>query len=50
MFITLILSRARQWLLYRKTIRELECLTDKALSDLGIDRVQIKEVARQAAF
>jgi uncharacterized protein YjiS (DUF1127 family) len=50
MFITLILSKARQWLVYRETIHELESLTDQALSDLGIDRGRIKEIARQAAL
>lgn len=50
MFVTLILSKARPWLLYRQTVSELERLTDRDLSDVGIGRRRIKEIARQATF
>lgn len=35
---------------YRKTLRELEQLTDRELADLGMSRLSIREVAREAAF
>ena len=48
MFITLVLTKVSAWLLYRETVRELERLTDRELSDLGIGRLHIREIARQA--
>ena len=48
MFVTLILSKVRAWLLYRETVSELERLTDRDLLDVGIGRRRIKEIARQA--
>jgi uncharacterized protein YjiS (DUF1127 family) len=36
--------------LYTRTLRELNALTDKELADLGIARIQITDVAREAAF
>jgi uncharacterized protein YjiS (DUF1127 family) len=47
--IPLLLRRFRKWLVYRATVRELEWLSDKELSDLGIARTDIKDVARQTA-
>lgn len=35
---------------YQRTLRELEALTDKDLTDLGISRIQIADVAREAAY
>jgi uncharacterized protein YjiS (DUF1127 family) len=36
--------------LFVRTLRELDALTDKELTDLGIARVQIADVAREAAY
>jgi uncharacterized protein YjiS (DUF1127 family) len=47
MFTTLILGRLRAWLLYLETVRELEDLSDRQLTDLGIGRRRIREVARR---
>jgi uncharacterized protein YjiS (DUF1127 family) len=47
MFLTLLLSKIRAWLVYRETVRELEQLSDRDLSDLGIGRWRIKETARR---
>ena len=35
---------------YRKTISELQSLTDRELADLGIHRSAIKGIAHEAAF
>lgn len=35
---------------YTETRRELEMLSDRDLADLGISRVQIGEIAREAAY
>jgi uncharacterized protein YjiS (DUF1127 family) len=40
-----VLSKVRAWFIFRKTVRELECLNDKDLSDPGISRSDIKFVA-----
>lgn len=49
MLISIALKKLRRWLIYRATVRELERLADKDLSDLGIGRSDIKDVARQTA-
>ena len=49
MFIVLIVSKTRAWLRYRETVRELERLSDRELSDLGIGRGDIKDIARQTS-
>jgi uncharacterized protein YjiS (DUF1127 family) len=49
MFVTYILSKVRNYLRYRDTVRELSQLTDRELDDLGISRFQIDSVARQNA-
>lgn len=36
--------------LYNQTYRELAVLTDRELSDLGINRVLIPEIAAEAAY
>jgi uncharacterized protein YjiS (DUF1127 family) len=48
MIITLILRKLRKWLEYRATVRELERLGDRDLSDLGIGRRDIRHIAREA--
>lgn len=35
--------------LYRRTVRELEALSDRELADLGLNRAAIHGVARDAA-
>jgi uncharacterized protein YjiS (DUF1127 family) len=49
MFVTYILSKVRNYMRYRDTVRELSQLTDRELDDLGISRFQIESVARQHA-
>jgi uncharacterized protein YjiS (DUF1127 family) len=36
--------------IYVNTVRELNQLTDRELADLGIARLSIEDVARQAAY
>jgi uncharacterized protein YjiS (DUF1127 family) len=36
--------------LYRRTIRELNLLTDRDLADLGVSRWDIPALAREAAY
>ncbi len=45
--ISAMLARRR---VYDRTIRELRQLTDRELSDLGIARSLITEIAREAAY
>ncbi len=49
MLTSFVLSKIRAWFIFRNTVRELERLNDKDLSDLGIRRSDIKSVAWQAA-
>ena len=35
---------------YKRILAELEALSDRDLSDIGIARIQISDVARQAAY
>jgi len=42
-------DRARR-ALYSRTVQELNALTDRDLADLGICRLQIEDVAREAAY
>jgi uncharacterized protein YjiS (DUF1127 family) len=49
MFVTYILSQIRAYLRYRETVRELSQLGDRELSDLGIVRHDIHNVARTSA-
>ena len=42
-------GRVSRWLDYRRTVSELSRLTDQELSDLGINRYDIKRVARRSA-
>jgi uncharacterized protein YjiS (DUF1127 family) len=36
--------------LYSRTVAELNTLTDRELADLGISRLSISDVAREAAY
>lgn len=44
-----MLSRFRRWRRYRETVRELQGLSTRELSDLGIHPTDIGRVARQAS-
>jgi uncharacterized protein YjiS (DUF1127 family) len=44
-----IYGRFRRWRRYRETVRELQVLTPRELSDLGISRGDIGRLAREAA-
>ncbi len=39
-----------KWQVYRVTLQELDALNDRELSDVGISRFQIKEVAYEHAY
>jgi uncharacterized protein YjiS (DUF1127 family) len=47
MWMSLILAKVQAWITYRDTVRELQYLGDKELSDLGISRSDVKDVARR---
>jgi uncharacterized protein YjiS (DUF1127 family) len=49
MLMPFVLTKVQAWFTYRETVRELDYLSDKELSDLGISRSDIKEIVRQAA-
>jgi uncharacterized protein YjiS (DUF1127 family) len=49
MFVTYLLTKIREYLRYRETVRELSQLSDRELDDLGISRYQITSVARAHA-
>lgn len=42
-------NKLRYWRTYRRTVTELQGMTDRQLSDLGIGRSEISRVAREAA-
>jgi len=44
-----VLAKIRAWLIFRNTVHELESLSEKDLSDLGIHRSDIKAVAWESA-
>lgn len=44
-----IMNRYRRWRRYRETVRELQGLTSRELSDLGIHRNDIGRIARDAS-
>jgi uncharacterized protein YjiS (DUF1127 family) len=48
MLMSLVLTKVQRWLTYHKTIRELESLSERELSDLGIGRADIRHIARHA--
>lgn len=39
----------RRWAAYRQTVRELNALGNRELSDLGINRADIQRIARDHA-
>ncbi|QIG66040.1 hypothetical protein phiOC_p398 [Ochrobactrum phage vB_OspM_OC] len=39
-------ERIRRYKKYRRTVQELERLTDRELSDIGISRYDIRDIAR----
>lgn len=41
-------GRYTAWRAYRATYRELDALSDKELSDIGLSRYDIAQIARQA--
>lgn len=42
-----LMNDYRRWRNYRRTVRELDSLSDRDLNDLGIGRADIRRVARQ---
>lgn len=50
MFLTVALSKLRQYQRYRQTVRELEQLSDRELDDVGLSRAEIDHVARRFAY
>jgi uncharacterized protein YjiS (DUF1127 family) len=48
MFMLLVLRKVQKWLAHRETVRELESLSERELSDLGIGRSDIIDIARHA--
>ncbi len=45
-----VTTALRQRRLYSQTVAELNALTDRELTDLGISRLAISDVAREAAY
>ena len=45
-----VLAAINQRRVYTRTVAELNSLTDRELSDLGISRLGITEIAREAAY
>ena len=39
----------RRWSLYRQAVREMDMMTGRELTDLGLTRNDIPRIARQAA-
>ena len=48
MLMSLALRKVQRWLTYRATVRKLESLSERELSDLGIGRADIRDIARHA--
>lgn len=44
-----LISMINEYRIYNRTIRELSSMDDRQLSDIGIHRSNIMEVARQSA-
>jgi uncharacterized protein YjiS (DUF1127 family) len=49
MFLTHLVARVQTYLRYRASVRELSRLTDRELSDIGLNRGGIHEAAWLAA-
>jgi len=47
---TLAVTAIRQRRVYTKTLTELNALSDRELADLGISRIAIADIAREAAY
>lgn len=47
---TVLREAAQRRAVYGQTLRELNGLTDRELTDLGISRHQIADLSRQAAY
>ncbi len=47
MFLSVVLSGLRRWLRAHETARQFNALSDRELSDIGIARHDIAQVARQ---
>ena len=45
-----VLTAIHQRRVYTRTVAELNALTDRELADLGISRLSIPEIAREAAY
>ncbi|MDP3197821.1 DUF1127 domain-containing protein [Tabrizicola sp.] len=45
-----VLTAITQRRVYAQTVAELNALTDRELTDLGISRLRITEIAREAAY
>lgn len=45
-----VLTAIRQRRIYERTVAELNGLTDRELTDLGISRFSIPEIAREGAY
>ena len=45
-----VLTAINQRRVYTRTVAELNALTDRELSDLGISRLGITDIAREAAY
>ena len=45
-----VLTAVRQRRVYKRTVAELNALTDRELSDLGIARIAIRDIAHEAAY
>lgn len=46
----IVLTAIAQRRTYLRTVAELNALTDRELSDLGISRLRITEIAHEAAY
>jgi uncharacterized protein YjiS (DUF1127 family) len=49
MNVTSLTKRLRRWSRYRATVRELSQLSDRDLNDLGINRGEIRYIAKRHA-
>jgi uncharacterized protein YjiS (DUF1127 family) len=49
MIVSQIIARIRQYMRYRASVRALSALNERELSDIGITRGDIVDVARQSA-
>jgi len=48
MILSIVLSSLCRWLRARETARQLNALSDRELSDIGVARHDIAQVARQS--